>query len=50
MEFSVRHFISGRIRLHLPALCRKKSVAETALVWLQKQPGVKAARLNYVGL
>jgi Cu2+-exporting ATPase len=48
MEFSVRHFISGRIRLHLPALCRKKSVAETALVWLQKQPGVKAARLIYM--
>jgi heavy metal translocating P-type ATPase len=47
MEFSVRHFISGRIRLHLPALCRKKLVAEAALVWLQSQKGVKHARLNY---
>ncbi len=47
MEFSVRHFISGRIRLHLPALCRKKLVAEAALVWLQAQKGVKHARLNY---
>jgi heavy metal translocating P-type ATPase len=47
MEFSVRHFISGRIRLHLPSLCRKKAVAEAALVWLQAQPGVKGARLNY---
>jgi heavy metal translocating P-type ATPase len=47
MEFSVRHFISGRIRLHLPALCRKKVVAEAALVWLQTQHGVKHARLNY---
>ena len=47
MEFSVRHFISGRIRLHLPSLCRKKLVAEAALVWLQSQKGVKHARLNY---
>jgi heavy metal translocating P-type ATPase len=47
MEFSIRHFISGRIRLHLPALCRKKDVAEAALVWLQAQQGVKGARLNY---
>jgi heavy metal translocating P-type ATPase len=47
MEFSVRHFISGRIRLHLPSLCRKRVVAEAALVWLQGQHGVKGARLNY---
>src|SRR3984957_10165178 len=47
MEFSIRHFISGRIRLHLPSLCRKKAVAEGALVWLQAQQGVKGARLNY---
>jgi heavy metal translocating P-type ATPase len=47
MEFSIRHFISGRIRLHLPSLCRKKIVAEAALVWLQAQHGVKIARLNY---
>ena len=30
MEFSVRHFISGRIRLHLPSLCRKQKLAEAA--------------------
>jgi heavy metal translocating P-type ATPase len=47
MEFSIRHFISGRIRLHLPSLCRKKAIAEGALVWLQAQHGVKSARLNY---
>jgi cation transport ATPase len=47
MEFSIRHFISGRIRLHLPSLCRKRLVAEAALVWLQAQQGVKRARLNY---
>jgi hypothetical protein len=37
MEFSVRHFISGRIRLHLPSLCRKRKLAEAALTWLQAQ-------------
>jgi heavy metal translocating P-type ATPase len=47
MEFSVRHFISGRIRLHLPSLCRKRKLAEAALCWLQGQPGIKGARLNY---
>jgi Cu2+-exporting ATPase len=48
MEFLIRHFISGRIRLHLPSLCRKKIVAEAAVAWLQTQKGVKCARLNYV--
>jgi Heavy metal associated domain 2 len=47
MEFSVRHFISGRVRLHLPALCRKEKLAEAAVVWLQAQNGIKRARLNY---
>src|ERR1700741_228576 len=47
MEFSFLHFISGRIRLHLPSLCRRKLVAEAALVWLQGQKGVKHARLNF---
>jgi heavy metal translocating P-type ATPase len=47
MEFSVRHFISGRIRLHLPSLCRKQKLAEAALTWLQAQHGIKSARLNF---
>ena len=47
MEFSIRHFISGRIRLHLPALSRKRVVAEAFLLWLKAQKGVKSARLNY---
>jgi heavy metal translocating P-type ATPase len=47
MEFSVRHFISGRIRVHLPSLCRKRKLAEAALAWLQAQPGIKGARLNF---
>jgi heavy metal translocating P-type ATPase len=47
MEFSVRHFISGRIRLHLPSLSRKRKLAEAAVTWLQVQQGVKHVRLNY---
>src|SRR6516164_4515162 len=47
MEFSVRHFISGRIRLHLPSLCRKRKLAEAALTWLQAQQSIKSARLNF---
>ena len=47
MDFSVRHFISGRIRLHLPSLCRKQKLAEAALTWLQAQQGIKSARLNF---
>jgi heavy metal translocating P-type ATPase len=46
MEFSIRHFISGRIRLHLPSLCRKQKLAEAAVAWLEAQQGVKNARLN----
>src|SRR5208282_5653533 len=47
MEFSVRHFISGRIRLHLPSLCRKQKLAEAAVTSLEAQPGIKQARMNY---
>jgi P-type Cu2+ transporter len=47
MEFSIRHFIAGRIRLHLPSLCRKQKLAEAAVAWLEAQQGVKCARLNY---
>jgi len=47
MEFSIRHFISGRIRLHLPSLCRKQKLAEAAVIWLKAQQGVKRARLNF---
>jgi heavy metal translocating P-type ATPase len=47
MEFSVRHFIPGRIRLHLPSLCRKQKLAEAAVVWLEAQHGVNQARMNY---
>jgi heavy metal translocating P-type ATPase len=47
MEFVVRHYIPGRIRLHVPALCAKKDFAESALSWLGKQSGINSARINY---
>ncbi|MDR3483998.1 MAG: heavy metal translocating P-type ATPase [Bradyrhizobium sp.] len=47
MEFSVRHSMPGRVRLHIPLLCRKRSLAETFLDWLGKQAGIKTARFNY---
>jgi heavy metal translocating P-type ATPase len=47
MDFAVRHFIPGRIRLFIPALCRDKPLAEAALAWLRARPGVGAARINY---
>jgi Cu2+-exporting ATPase len=47
MDFSVRHFIPGRIRLHVPTLCRKRTLAEAALAWLSAQKGIRHARLNY---
>src|ERR1700722_5504457 len=48
MEFSIRHFVSGLIRLRLPSLCRKQKLAAAAVIWLQAQQGVKRARLNFV--
>src|ERR1700677_4552347 len=47
MEFSVRHSMLGRVRLHVPLLCRKRSLAEMFLDWLGRQAGITNARINY---
>ena len=47
MELSIRHFIPGRVRLHVPALARRRSLAEAALGWLRGRTGIKATRINY---
>jgi heavy metal translocating P-type ATPase len=47
MELTIRHFIPGRIRLHIPALCRRKSLAEASLAWLRGRNGIRSARINY---
>jgi cation transport ATPase len=47
MDVAIRHYIPGRVRLHVPALCRRQSLTEAALGWLRAQSGVKTARVNY---
>jgi cation transport ATPase len=47
MELTIRHFIPGRIRLHIPALCRRRSLAEASLAWLRGRNGIRSARINY---
>src|SRR5262249_49983416 len=47
MEVAIRHYLPGRVRLHVPELCRKPTIANAALAWLQGKPGVKSARLNF---
>ncbi len=47
MEFSVRHSMPGRVRLSIPALCRKRSLAENFLDWLAAQAGINSARINF---
>jgi heavy metal translocating P-type ATPase len=47
MELSVRHFIPGRVRLHIPSLCRRPSLAEASMAWLRERDGITSARINY---
>ena len=46
MEVTVRHYLPGRVRLHVPELVRKAALAEAVLAWLRTQPGISTARLN----
>src|SRR6516164_2618189 len=46
MEVTVRHYLPGRVRLHVPELARKAALAEAALAWLRTQPGISTACLN----
>ena len=47
MELTIRHFIPGRVRLHVPSLGRRRSLAEASLKWLRARDGIKSARINY---
>jgi len=47
MDLAIRHYIPGRVRLHVPELFRRPSLADRAVTWLRGQTGIKAARLNY---
>jgi Cu2+-exporting ATPase len=47
MDFQVSHFMPGRLRLHIPALCRKRSLADAFVSWLRAQAGINRARINH---
>jgi heavy metal translocating P-type ATPase len=46
MDFSIRHAIPGRLRLHLAAIYGCPQFAADLLAWAQKQVGVRTARIN----
>jgi manganese/zinc-transporting P-type ATPase C len=47
MEFSVRHYMKGRVRLYIPDLCRDRGLSENAIGWLKQQQAVRNVRINY---
>ncbi len=47
MQFAIRHFMPGRVRLAIPALCYDRELAEEMLAWLRAQSAVISARINY---
>jgi Protein of unknown function (DUF445) len=47
MQFAIRHFMRGRVRIFVPALCRRQPLAEATLIWLRSHDAVKRARINY---
>ena len=46
MEFAIRHYLPGRIRLHVPVLGDRPSLAETTVAWLRGHAAVRSVRLN----
>src|SRR5215469_18280802 len=47
MEFAVRHFIPGRLRLFVPWIYRRRLLAQALLDWLRAQASIRRARINY---
>ncbi len=46
MELTIRHFLPGRVRLHMPVLYLESHLVDSAVLWLQKQPGIENVRIN----
>jgi heavy metal translocating P-type ATPase len=46
MRFSVRHWIPGRIRLHVPGLSARGLNAGKVIAWLEARDGVSAVRFD----
>ena len=47
MQFAIRHFMPGRVRINAPTLCRRRKLAEATLKWLRSHDAVRRARINY---
>jgi heavy metal translocating P-type ATPase len=47
MEFSIRHAIPGRVRLHVPVLCVSTSTTEAALEWLRNHDFIHEITAKY---
>ena len=47
MEFSIRHSMNGRVRLHSPVLRQRGALADGLLAWLQGREEVHSARINH---
>jgi P-type Cu2+ transporter len=47
MQFSVRHWIPGRIRLHVPVLASQTPATVKVVTWLAAQKGIRSARVNH---
>ncbi len=46
MQFTVKHRIPGRLRLHVPALAKPGLAADKVTAWLAAQQGVREVRLS----
>ena len=46
MQFEIRHSISGRIRLRIPALKDNEALSGMLTQWLESQPGVSGVRIK----
>ena len=43
MQFAIRHFMPGRVRLWIPTLCYDMGLAEETLAWLRGQNAVRGS-------
>jgi heavy metal translocating P-type ATPase len=46
MKLTIRHFLPGRVRLHIPLLYHESHLVDSAIGWLQKQRGIENVRVN----
>jgi Cu2+-exporting ATPase len=47
MQYSIRHALPGRIRLHIALLLRRTDLSDAMLAWLESQDWIRAARINF---